>query len=106
MNQWEYFNKRTDELERILNVGKSSSANPNNPQRPTLYQIQQQNADDVRKLLEKYEADLKEQAKESKKNRKLTIVSIIVGIVAAVFGGAFILSAQIDNSLIFKRTKH
>ena len=24
----------------------------------------------------------------------------------AVFGGAFILSAQIDNSLIFKRTKH
>lgn len=95
LNQLEYFNKRTDELERILNVGKSSSANPNNPQRPTLYQIQQQNADDVRKLLEKYEADLKEQAKESKKNRKLTIVSIIVGIVAAVFGGASFVVALI-----------
>lgn len=95
MNQWEYFNKRTDELERILNVGKSSSANPNNPQRQTLYHIQQKNADDVRKLLEKYEADLKEQAKESKKNRKLTIVSIIVGIVAAVFGGASFVVALI-----------
>lgn len=95
MNQWDYLNQRADELERALNAGKKACENPNGPQRPTLYQIQQQNADDVRKLLEQYEADLKEQAKESKKNRKLTIISIIVGIVAAVFGGASFVVALI-----------
>lgn len=95
MNQWEYFNQRTDELERILNAKKSSSANQNDPQKPTLYQIQQQNADDVRKLLEQYEADLKEQAKENKKNRKLTIISIVAAIVAAIFGGASFVVALI-----------
>lgn len=88
MNQWEYFNQRADELERTLNVGKNACVNPIDPQKPTLYQIQQQNADDVRKLLERYEVDLKEQAKENKKNRKLTIISVIAGVVDAVFGGA------------------
>lgn len=29
-----------------------------------------------------------EQAKENRENRKLTIISIVVGIVAAIFGGA------------------
>lgn len=95
MNQWEYFNQRTDELERILNAGKSSCSNPNDQQKLTLYEIQQQNAKDVRKLLEKYEADLKVQAKESKKNRKLTIISIVAAIAAAIFGGASFVVALI-----------
>ena len=95
MNQWDYLNQRADELERVLNAGRENAKSLYDPQRPTLYQIQQQNADDVRKLLEQYEADLKEQAKENKKNRKLTIISIIVGIVAAVFGGASFVVALI-----------
>lgn len=88
MNQWDYLNQRADELERTLNAGGGKAKSLYDPQKPTLYQIQQQNADDVRKLLERYEADLKEQAKENKKNRKLTIISVIAGVVAAVFGGA------------------
>ena len=88
MNQWDYLNQRADELERVLNAGRGNAKSLYDPQKPTLYQIQQQNADDVRKLLERYEADLKEQAKENKKNRKLTIISVIAGVVAAVFGGA------------------
>ena len=95
MNQWDYLNQRADELEHALNAGRGNVKSLYDPQRPTLYEIQQQNADDVRKLLEQYEADLKEQAKESKKNRKLTIISIIVGIVAAVFGGASFVVALI-----------
>ena len=95
MNQWDCLNQRADELERALNAGRKNVKSLYDPQRPTLYEIQQQNADDVRKLLEQYEADLKEQAKESKKNRKLTIISIIVGIVAAVFGGASFVVALI-----------
>nr|DAH23124.1 MAG TPA: coiled-coil domain-containing protein [Caudoviricetes sp.] len=95
MNQWDYLNQRADELERALNAGRRNVKSLYDPQRPTLYEIQQQNADDVRKLLEQYEADLKEQAKESKRNRKLTIISIIVGIVAAVFGGASFVVALI-----------
>jgi hypothetical protein len=95
MNSLEHFNQRSDEVEHILSAGRGNVKSLYDPQRPTLYEIQQQNADDVRKLLEQYEADLKEQAKESKKNRKLTIISIIVGIVAAVFGGASFVVALI-----------
>lgn len=95
MNSLEHFNQRSDEVEHILSAGRGNFKSLYDPQRPTLYEIQQQNADDVRKLLEQYEADLKEQAKESKKNRKLTIISIIVGIVAAVFGGASFVVALI-----------
>lgn len=95
MNSLERFNQRSDEVEHILSAGRGNAKSLYDPQRPTLYEIQQQNADDVRKLLEQYKADLKEQAKESKKNRKLTIISIIVGIVAAVFGGASFVVALI-----------
>lgn len=95
MNQWDYLNQRANEFERALNAGKNACVNPIDPQKPTLYQIQQQNADDVRKLLEQYEADLKEQAKENKKNRKLTIISVIAGVVAAVFGCASFVVALI-----------
>lgn len=36
----------------------------------------------------KRDEDRLEQAKENRENRKLTIISIVVGIVAAIFGGA------------------
>lgn len=95
MNQWDYLNQRADEVERAFNAGRGNVKSLYDPQKPTLYQIQQQNADDVRKLLEQYEADLKEQAKENKKNRKLTIISVIARVVAAVFGCASFVVALI-----------
>lgn len=95
MNSLERFNQRSDEVEHILSAGRGKAPSLYDPQRPTLYEIQQQNADDVRKLLEQYEADLKEQAKENKKNRKLTIISVIAGVVAAVFGCASFVVALI-----------
>jgi hypothetical protein len=95
MNSLEHFNQRSDEVEHILSAGRGNVKSLYDPQRPTLYEIQQQNADDVRKLLERYEVDLKEQAKENKKNRKLTIISVIAGVVAAVFGGASFVVALI-----------
>jgi hypothetical protein len=95
MNSLERFNQRSDEVEHILSAGRGNVKSLYDPQKPTPYKIQRKNSDDVRKLLEQYEADLKEQAKESKKNRKLTIISIIVGIVAAVFGGASFVVALI-----------
>lgn len=95
MNSLERFNQRSDEVEHILSAGRGNVKSLYDPQKPTPYEIQRKNSDDVRKLLEQYEADLKEQAKESKKNRKLTIISIIVGIVAAVFGGASFVVALI-----------
>lgn len=95
MNSLEHFNQRSDEADRILSAGRGKIPSLYDPQRPTLYEIQQQNADDVRKLLEQYEADLKEQTKENKKNRKLTIISVIAGVVAAVFGCASFVVALI-----------
>lgn len=48
--------------------------------------------EELRKAFEeserKRDEDRLEQAKENRENRKLTIISIVVGIVAAIFGGA------------------
>ena len=79
MNQWDYLNQRAGELERALNVGKNACVNPIDPQRPTLYEIQQQNADDVRKMLEIMQKNQEEQARETKKTQSFSRWSLIVG---------------------------
>ena len=44
----------------------------------------------------KRDEDRLEQAKENRENRKLTIISIVVGIVAAIFGGASFVVSLIE----------
>lgn len=52
-------------------------------------------AEDIRKMLEMMEADQKEQAEETKKNRELALKSYKVSLAAAFFGGASFLAVLI-----------
>ena len=56
---------------------------------------QMSTAEDLRKLREQYEADLKEQTEENRKNRKLAIWSFGISIVATIFGGCSLFVAVI-----------
>lgn len=94
MNQWDYLNQRADELERALNAGKGNVKSLYDPQRPTLYEIQQQYAEDVKQLRQQFEESQRkqeikdrEQAKENERNRKSNALAIKIAIVSAVFGG-------------------
>lgn len=80
MNQWDYLNQRADELERALNAGRGNVKSLYDPQRPTLYEIQQQNADDVRKMLEIMQKNQEEQARETKKAQSFSRWSLVVGV--------------------------
>lgn len=79
MNSLEYFNQRSDEVERILSAGRGNVPSLHDPQKPTPYQIQQQNADDVRKMLEIMQKNQEEQARETKKAKSFSRWSLVVG---------------------------
>lgn len=49
---------------------------------------QVRSSEDLHKFVEQYKADQKEQAKESRFNKRLAIGSIIVAVISAIFGGA------------------
>nr|DAH35994.1 MAG TPA: hypothetical protein [Caudoviricetes sp.] len=80
MNSLEYFNQRSDEVERILSAGRGKIPSLYDPQKPTPYQIQQQNADDVRKMLEIMQKNQEEQARETKKAQSFSRWSLVVGV--------------------------
>lgn len=56
---------------------------------------QVRSSEDLHKLVERYEADQKEQAEENKKNRELALKSYKVSLAAAIFGGASFVAALI-----------
>ena len=80
MNSLEYFNQRSDEVERILSASRGKIPSLYDPQKPTPYQIQQQNADDVRKMLEIMQKNQEEQARETKKAQSFSRWSLVVGV--------------------------
>ena len=80
MNSLEYFNQRSNEVERILSAGRGKIPSLYDPQKPTPYQIQQQNADDVRKMLEIMQKNQEEQARETKKAQSFSRWSLVVGV--------------------------
>ena len=82
MNQWDCLNQRADELERVLNAGKSACVNPIDPQKPTLYEIQRQNTDELRKLREQFDESQKAQSKENKINRAIAIATLIATVIS------------------------
>lgn len=49
MNQRGSMNQRTDEIERILNASKVNYSSPQVSQQPTLYEVQRQYAEDLKK---------------------------------------------------------
>ena len=79
MNSLEHFNQRSDEADRILSAGRGKIPSLYDPQKPTPYQIQQQNADDVRKMLEIMQKNQEEQARETKKAQSFSRWSLVVG---------------------------
>ena len=80
MNSLEYFNQRSDEVERILSASRGKIPSLYDPQKPTPYHIQQQNADDVRKMLEIMQKNQEEQARETKKAQSFSRWSLVVGV--------------------------
>lgn len=60
---------------------------------------QMRSSEDLRKFLERYEQNQKEQAAENEKNRKLAIRSLKVSIAATVFGGGSLIVAIIALAL-------
>lgn len=80
MNSLEHFNQRSDEVDRILSAGRGKIPSLYDPQKPTPYQIQQQNADDVRKMLEIMQKNQEEQARETKKAQSFSRWSLVVGV--------------------------
>lgn len=92
MNSLEYFNQRSDEVERILSAGRGKIPSLYDPQKPTPYEIQRQYAEDVKQLRQQFEESQRkqeikdrEQEKESKFNRNLAIASFAVSIFATLF---------------------
>ena len=100
MNQWEYFNQRANELERCnYKTPGVNVADPDGSVRKRRREIddaQLQVAAELKNLREQFEASQKAQDKENAENRKLTIVSIKVAVVAAFFGGASFVTALIQ----------
>ena len=100
LNQWEYFNQRANELERCnYKTPGVNVADPDGSVRKRRREIddaQLQVAAELKNLREQFEASQKAQDKENAENRKLTIVSIKVAVVAAFFGGASFVTALIQ----------
>lgn len=79
MNSLERFNQRSDEVEHILSAGRGNVKSLYDPQKPTPYDIQRKNSDDVRKMLEIMQKNQEEQARETKKTQSFSRWSLIVG---------------------------
>lgn len=79
MNSLERFNQRSDEVEHILSAGRGNVKSLYDPQKPTPYEIQRKNSDDVRKMLEIMQKNQEEQARETKKTQSFSRWSLIVG---------------------------
>lgn len=89
MNQRGSMNQRTDELERILNASKVNYSGPQVSQQPTLYEVQRRYAEDLKQLRQQFEESQqkqeikdREQAKENRVNRWLTVASLLVATVS------------------------
>ena len=89
MNQRGSMNQRTDELERILNASKVNYSSPQVSQQPTLYEVQRRYAEDLKQLRRQFEESQqkqeikdREQAKENRVNRWLTVASLLVATVS------------------------
>lgn len=89
MNQRGSMNQRTDEIERILNASKVNYSSPQVSQQPTLYEVQRRYAEDLKQLRlqfeeiqQKQEIKDREQAKENRVNRWLTVASLLVATVS------------------------
>ena len=89
MNQRGSINQRTDELERILNASKVNYSSPQVSQQPTLYEVQRRYAEDLKQLRQQFEESQqkqeikdREQAKENRVNRWLTVASLLVATVS------------------------
>lgn len=89
MNQRGSMNQRTDEVERILNASKVNYSSPQVSQQPTLYEVQRRYAEDLKQLRQQFEESQKkqeikdrEQAKENRVNRWLTVASLLVATVS------------------------
>lgn len=89
MNQRGSMNQRTDEIERILNASKVNYSSPQVSQQPTLYEVQRRYAEDLKQLRQQFEESQqkqeikdREQAKENRVNRLLTVASLLVATVS------------------------
>lgn len=89
MNQRGSMNQRTDEIERILNASKVNYSSPQVSQQPTLYEVQRRYAEDLKQLRQQFEESEqkqeikdREQAKENRVNRWLTVASLLVATVS------------------------
>ena len=89
MNQRGSMNQRTDEIERILNASKVNYSSPKVSQQPTLYEVQRRYAEDLKQLRQQFEESQqkqeikdREQAKENRVNRWLTVASLLVATVS------------------------
>lgn len=89
MNQRRSMNQRTDEIERILNASKVNYSSPQVSQQPTLYEVQRRYAEDLKQLRQQFEESQqkqeikdREQAKENRVNRWLTVASLLVATVS------------------------
>lgn len=84
MNQWDYLNQRADELERALNAGMGNAKSLYDPQKPTLYEIQRQYAEDVKQLRQQFEESQRQQEKEKRIDRLYDLLAIAVAIASMV----------------------
>lgn len=89
MNQRGSMNQRTDKIERILNASKVNYSSPQVSQQPTLYEVQRRYAEDLKQLRQQFEESQqkqeikdREQAKENRVNRWLTVASLLVATVS------------------------
>lgn len=89
MNQRGSMNQRTDEIERILNASKMNYSSPQVSQQPTLYEVQRRYAEDLKQLRQQFEESQqkqeikdREQAKENRVNRWLTVASLLMATVS------------------------
>ena len=80
MNSLKRFNQRSDEVEHILSAGRGNVKSLYDPQKPTPYDIQRKNSDDVRKMLEIMQKNQEEQARETKKAQSFSRWSLVVGV--------------------------
>lgn len=69
-----------------LNMAKTVAASQGSKR--IVENAQLRSSEDLHKFVEQYKADQKEQAKESRFNKRLAIGSIIVAVISAIFGGA------------------
>lgn len=84
-------NQRTDEIERILNASKVNHSDLKVSQQPTLYEVQLRYAEDLKQLRQQFEESQqkqeikdREQAKENRVNRWITVASLLVATVSMV----------------------